>query len=80
MFEASISELAEGLRAGRWTSRSLTEEALRRIAEIDQSGPGLNAIAEVNSDALWIADALDRELRETGPRGPLHGLPGRRER
>ena len=54
MFEASISELAEGLRAGRWTSRSLTEEALRRIAEIDQSGPGLNAIAEVNSDALWI--------------------------
>ena len=75
MFEASISELAEGLRTGRWTSRSLTEEALRRIAEIDQSGPGLNAIAEVNPDALWIADALDRELRETGPRGPLHGLP-----
>ena len=75
MFEASISELAEGLRTGRWTSRSLTEEALRRIAEIDQSGPGLNAIAEVNPDALWIADALDRELQETGPRGPLHGLP-----
>lgn len=35
----------------------------------------MNAIAEVNPDALWIADALDRELRETGPRGPLHGLP-----
>ena len=64
MFEASISKLAEGLRTGRWTSRSLTEEALRRIAEIDQSGPGLNAIAEVNPDALWIADALDRELQE----------------
>ena len=52
MFEASTSELA-GRPADRpLTSRSLTEEALRRIAEIDQSGPGLNAIAEVNPDAL----------------------------
>lgn len=75
MFEYSILELAEGLRSGRWTSRDLTEEALRRIAEIDQSGPRLNSIAEVNPEALWIADALDRELQENGPRGPLHGLP-----
>ena len=70
MFEASILELAEGMRSGRWTSRDLTEEALRRIAQIDQSGPELNSIAEVNPEALWIADALDRELKEKGPRSP----------
>ena len=31
MFEYSIQELADGMRLGRWTSRSLIEEALRRV-------------------------------------------------
>ncbi|WP_448910717.1 amidase family protein, partial [Holdemania massiliensis] len=75
MFEYSIQELADGMRLGRWTSRSLIEEALRRVAQRDQSGPCLNSIAEINPEALWIADGLDRELKEKGPRSLLHGLP-----
>ena len=30
---------------------------------------------EVNPDVLDIADVLDRECRDRGPRGPLHGVP-----
>ena len=48
---------------------------LRRIAEIDRTGPTLNAVIEINPDALEIADALDAERRARGPRGPLHGIP-----
>src|SRR5579864_7236249 len=35
----------------------------------------VNAIIEINPDALSIADALDQEFRSKGPRGPLHGIP-----
>jgi amidase len=32
-------------------------------------------VIEVNPDALAIADALDAERKQKGPRGPLHGIP-----
>jgi amidase len=48
---------------------------LRRIEEIDASGPALRSISEVNPDALRIADELDTEREARGPRGPLHGIP-----
>jgi len=35
----------------------------------------LNSIIELNPEALDIADALDRERKSKGPRGPLHGIP-----
>ena len=35
----------------------------------------MNAIIELNPDALSIAAAMDRERKEKGPRGPLHGIP-----
>jgi len=37
--------------------------------------PTLHALIETNPDALSVADDLDRERRERGPRGPLHGIP-----
>jgi amidase len=75
MTELTISELGAAMQAGRMTARSITETYLRRIAEIDQAGPVLNAVVEINPDALAIADALDAERRARGPRGPLHGIP-----
>src|SRR5262249_61769154 len=33
------------------------------------------SVIEVNPDALQLADALDRERKAKGPRGPLHGIP-----
>src|SRR5262249_27218190 len=48
---------------------------LARIEAIDRKGPALRGVIEVNPDALALADALDRERKEKGPRGPLHGIP-----
>ena len=73
--EITISELQEGIKSGKFTARSLVEKYSARIDEIDKHGPALNSIIELNPDAISIADALDRERKEKGPRGPLHGIP-----
>ncbi len=63
------------MQSGQYSSRSLTEKYLARIYEIDQGGPMLQAVIEINPDALQIAEALDQERKSKGPRGPLHGIP-----
>ncbi len=73
--ELSIAELQEGMQSGKWTARSIAEKYLARIEAIDRKGPGLRSVIEVNPDALALADALDKERKEKGSRGPLHGIP-----
>jgi amidase len=73
--ETTISDLQEAMKSGKLTSRSITEKYLARIDQIDKQGPAINAIIELNPDALSIADAMDSERKEKGPRGPLHGIP-----
>src|SRR5689334_22514491 len=73
--EVTITDLQAGMKSGKYTARSLAEKYLERIGEIDKRGPAINAVIEVNPDALDIADALDKERREKGVRGPLHGIP-----
>ena len=73
--EMTISELQDGMKSGKFTAHSLAEKYLARIDEIDKRGPAINAIIELNPDALSIADALDQERKAKGPRGPLHGIP-----
>jgi amidase len=73
--ETSISELAEGMASGKYTARSIAEEYLDRIEDIDRDGPKLRSVIELNPDALDIADALDKERKEKGARSPLHGIP-----
>ncbi len=73
--EPGLAELQEGLRAGKWTARSLAEKYLARIKAVDKEGPKLNSVLEINPDALTLADALDKERKDKGPRGPLHGIP-----
>src|SRR5207344_106346 len=46
-----------------------------RIAAIDKAGPAINAIIELNPEALAIADQLDAERKSGKSRGPLHGIP-----
>ena len=70
--EITLAELQDGLRSGRFTSRALTEAYLARIDAIDKRGPAINAIIELNPDALDIASRLDGEKTR---RGPLHGIP-----
>jgi amidase len=73
--EITIDDLQKGFQSGQYSSRSLAEKYLARIAEIDKAGPMVNAVIELNPDALQIADALDQERKSKGPRGPLHGIP-----
>jgi len=73
--EDSIADLQGRLASGRETARSLTEKYLARIESLDQKGPALRAVLEINPDALSIAAALDRERKAGKVRGPLHGIP-----
>jgi amidase len=63
------------MASGKATSESLVKLYLERVEEIDRSGPALNSVIQINPDALAIARELDRERKEKGPRGPLHGIP-----
>src|SRR5215813_9134991 len=73
--ELTIDVLQQGMQSGKYTSRGLVEKYLARIQEIDKAGPRINSVIEVNPGALEIAEAVDRERKERGPRGPLHGVP-----
>ncbi|HXM66783.1 MAG TPA: amidase [Candidatus Acidoferrum sp.] len=73
--EITIAGLQDGMKSGKFTARSLVESYSARIDEIDKRGPAVNAIIELNPDALSIAAALDRERKVKGPRGPMHGVP-----
>jgi amidase len=73
--EATIAQLQEGMKSGRWTAHSIAAKYLKRINELDKQGVALNSIIELNPDALAIAEALDRERKQKGARSPLHGIP-----
>ncbi len=73
--ETTISELIDGYKSGKFTIRSVIEKYISRINELDKNGPAVNSVIELNPDALKIADELDKELKEKGVRGPLHGIP-----
>lgn len=73
--EMDIREMQRNLENGRFNSVMLTELYLKRIAEIDKAGPGLNAVIELNPDAVNIARNLDKEREDGKIRGPLHGIP-----
>lgn len=73
--EITIGELTSGLARGTWSARQLTEAYLSHIQEIDQRGPSLRAVIELNPEALETADRLD-QLRKNGKSvGVLHGIP-----
>ncbi len=73
--EITISELQEKMKSGKYSSEQITKLYLDRIEAIDKNGPKLNAIIEINPDALAIAKAMDKERKEGKVRGSLHGIP-----
>jgi amidase len=72
---ATVADLHEALRAGRTTCVAIARAALERIATLDDVGPALNAILEINPDAESIAAELDAAHAARGPVGPLHCVP-----
>ena len=73
--ETDIATLQRQMQTGALTSRALTQAYFDRIAAIDHSGPALNAVIELNPDALHEADVTDAERSAGKTRGPLHGIP-----
>ncbi|MDE2782027.1 MAG: amidase [Gemmatimonadota bacterium] len=70
--ELTATELQEGYAAGAYTVVEVVQAFLDRI---DRYEGHYNSFISMNPDALAIAAGLDEELRTTGPRGPLHGVP-----
>ncbi len=73
--EATIAQLQARMASGTLDSQRLTRAYLDRIAAIDDAGPMLNAVIELNPDAMREAAALDAERKTGRLRGPLHGIP-----
>ena len=73
--EMTIADLRRQMQNQELTSHALVQAYLDRIAAIDKSGPALNAVIELNPEALAIADQLDAERKSGKVRGPLHGIP-----
>jgi amidase len=70
---ATIAELQAALSSGEIGSSALTRAYLARIAAYDRAGPKLNAVREVNPDALAVAAALDGTKPDESR--PLAGIP-----
>jgi amidase len=73
--EASIIALQGEMQAGRLTAGDITRHYLERISQVDNQGPSLHSIIEINPEAASQAEELDRERKLKGPRSPLHGIP-----
>ncbi|RDC63779.1 amidase [Adhaeribacter pallidiroseus] len=73
--EVTVADLQQKMEDGTSTSRSITQMYLDRIKAIDQAGPHLKSVIEINPDALRIADTLDQERKAGKVRGLLHGVP-----
>lgn len=73
--EATISEIQLAMEQGKLTSKQLVQMYLDRIAKYDDQGISLQAVISVSPEALRIAEMLDKERANKGPRGPLHGIP-----
>jgi len=73
--ECTVEDIRRAFESGELTSYELTLMYMKRIAEIDSSGPALNSVLELNPDALYIAEAMDRERKVGKVRSPLHGIP-----
>ena len=71
--EVTIAQLEAQYAAGTLTATSVVNMYENRISALDQSGPRLNSLLQVNPDALTIAHQLDAQ---TPPfTGILHGIP-----
>jgi amidase len=73
LWELSVRELADGLRARQFSAQEVTEAHLARISACQ---PEVNALSAVWTDAaLTRARQLDRDLRDGRAAGALHGVP-----
>ena len=73
--EITISDIRESYDTDEYTITDLVTAYINRINTIDENGPTLNSVIQINPDALEIARLLDIEMKNGKIRGPLHGIP-----
>src|SRR5262245_44402271 len=73
--EMTVAQLQALMASGQLTSENLTQEYIKRILTLDQNGPGVNAVIELNPDALAMARNADALRRRGVVLGPFHGIP-----
>ncbi|HEY1912766.1 MAG TPA: amidase family protein [Vicinamibacterales bacterium] len=73
----TLAQLQDAMTHGRITSEGLTRYYLDRIFALDQSGPGVNSVIELNPDAIELAEKADAMRRSgaTAAKYPLLGIP-----
>ncbi|HWI17773.1 MAG TPA: amidase [Vicinamibacterales bacterium] len=73
--ELSASDARARMEKGELTSEALTRAYLDRIAKVDDGGPRLDSVIELNPNAIADATARDAERKAGKVRGPMHGVP-----
>ncbi|MBP1906490.1 amidase [Paenibacillus turicensis] len=72
IIEADISSTQLAMESGDVRSEDIVRAYLERINKYNRK---INAVLEINPEAIEIAINLDKERQEKGSRGLLHGIP-----
>ena len=71
----SVASLESKMSHGALSAQTLVRAYLTRIALSNAEGPAIQAVRDLNPDAIAEAKALDKERATKGSRGPLMGIP-----
>jgi amidase len=71
LYFEDIKDLEQQFAQGSLTARQFATLFIERIHALDQAGPSIHSVIELNPDALEIASKLDSEPAL----GSLHGIP-----
>src|SRR5690349_24947115 len=61
--EFTVAQLQAAMSSGRLTSERLTRFYVDRILALDQNGPGVNSVIELNPEAIELAERADAMRR-----------------
>ncbi len=75
LMETTVGQVEDAYKSGKLTAHQLVQMYIDRINAYDKSGPSINCVITMNPHALEEADKLDAAFRQSGPVGPLHGIP-----
>ncbi|MEW6981560.1 amidase [Colwelliaceae bacterium 6471] len=70
-----ISDIHKRMLAGEISAQKLVNHYFERIRKLNDAGPTLNAVVQINKNALIEARTLDDYFKKNGLIGPLHGIP-----
>lgn len=73
--EFTISQFQSAFASGGLNSVALTNYYIQRIQALDQEGPAVNSVIELNPDAVAEAQAADQRRSQHRTLGPLDGIP-----